>query len=77
MEGEKIFGSCKWKPNLPPKSKWDSHKHNHVNFSRPSVHTNIGKSHLQIERLYEVVCIIDGGVEVLEVLCEDGVWHIE
>jgi hypothetical protein len=51
MEGEEIFGSCKWKLNLPPKSKWDSHKHNHVNFSRPYVHTKIGKSHLQNENL--------------------------
>jgi hypothetical protein len=64
MEGEEIFGSCKWKPNMPPKSKWDSHKHNHVNFSRQYVHTKIGKSHLQIEQLF----IMKLCVSLIEVL---------
>jgi hypothetical protein len=64
MEGEEIFGSCKWKPNLPPKSKWDSHKHNHVNFSRPSVDTKIGKWHLQIERLF-IMKLCVSSMEVL------------
>jgi hypothetical protein len=37
--------------------------------------TKLGEKNPSIH--YEVVCIIDGGVEVLEVPCEDGEWHIE
>jgi hypothetical protein len=41
MGVEEIFGSYKWKANLAPRSKGDSHKHNRVNFSHPHVnHTS-------------------------------------
>jgi len=58
-------------------SKGDSHRHNLVNFSHPCVNTQTKKWHVQIEQpsfsanRYEVVDIIDGGVEVLEALCGD------
>ncbi len=39
MGGEKIFGSCKWKPDLLPCSEGDSHKHDRVNFSYTHVLT--------------------------------------
>jgi hypothetical protein len=84
MEGEKIFGSCKWKPNLLSRTEGDLHRYDHVNFSRPRVNTHIGKSHVQIEQpscnvnQYEVVDITNGSVEILEPLCKlDGMWHIE
>jgi hypothetical protein len=84
MEGEKIFGSCRWKPNLLPRSEGDSHRDDHVKFSHPHVNTHIGKSHVQIEKpscnvdQYEVVDITNGGVEFLESLCKlNGMWHIE
>jgi hypothetical protein len=35
MEGEEVFKSYKHGTNLPPKSKRDSHKHDHVNFFHP------------------------------------------
>jgi hypothetical protein len=68
MEGEDIFGSCKQKFDLPPKSKGHSHRHNSVNSFCPRVHIQIGKLHLQYEQpscsdnLYEVVDTIDGNV---------------
>jgi hypothetical protein len=37
LEGEEVFGSVKQKQNLPLKSKGNSHKHDHVNFSHPQV----------------------------------------
>jgi hypothetical protein len=82
MEGEKIFGSCKHKFDLPPRSKGDSHRHDCVNSFCPHVHTQIGKLHSQYEQpscsvnLYEVVNTIDGDVEVLEAPCGNGVWYI-
>ncbi len=75
MEGEEIFGFCKWKLDLPPKSKGDSHRHYHVNFFCPCVNTQIRKLHSQCEwpsysvELYEGVDTIDGNTEVLEVPC--------
>jgi hypothetical protein len=32
MEGEDIFGSCKWKENLTSRSKGNSHRHDGVRF---------------------------------------------
>jgi hypothetical protein len=34
LEGDEVFGSCKQGANLPPKSKGDLHKHDHVKFFR-------------------------------------------
>ncbi len=51
MEGEEIFGSYKQKVNLAPKSKMDSHKHNHVNISHLHVNHIIVKSSVDIEQL--------------------------
>jgi hypothetical protein len=68
MEGEKIFGSCKWKPNLLPKAKGDSHRHDHVNFSRPHVNTHIGKSHVQIEQLHVMLISMKWWISLMEVL---------
>jgi len=39
MERDEIFGFCKWKLDLLPRSKGDSHKHDCVEFSHPRVHT--------------------------------------
>jgi hypothetical protein len=60
------------KAKLTFKIKRDSHRHNHVN-------THNGKSHMQIEWPFcsvhhnEVANITNGGVEVLETPCGDGV----
>jgi hypothetical protein len=35
LKGEEMFGSCKWRMDLPPSSNMDSHQPNHVNFSMP------------------------------------------
>ncbi len=74
MEGEEIFGSCKWKANLAPISKGDSHKQDRVNFFQLRVNHAIAKSNVQIEQLGADQ--IHGIVEVFEVPCGDGVWHI-
>jgi len=75
MGVEEIFGSYKWKANLAPKSKGDSHRHNHVNFSHPHVNHTIARLSVEIEP--HGVDQIQGDVEVLETPCGDGVWHIE
>jgi len=68
---------------LPPRSKGDSHKHNHVNFSHPHVNTQTKKSHSKSKwpsysvDLYEVVDTIDGHVELFEVPREDAIWNIK
>jgi hypothetical protein len=46
-----------------------------VNFYHPHVNHAIAKSIVQIEQLG--ANLIDGGVEVLEAPCGDGIWHIE
>jgi len=74
MEGEEIFCSCKWKANLAPISKGDSHKQDYVNFFHPCVNHAIAKSNVQIEQLGANQ--IHGVVEVFEVPCGDGIWHI-
>jgi hypothetical protein len=80
---EEIFGSCKQKFDLLPRSKGDSHKHDHVNFSCPCVNTQIEKSHSKFEwpsysvDLYEVVDTINGHVKVFEAPYEDVIWNIE
>jgi hypothetical protein len=72
MEHEEIFGSSKWKAQLPPRLEGDSHKHVHLH-----VNTQIGKSLVQIKQLlnnndpYEYMDNIDGGVEVLEDQCKN------
>jgi hypothetical protein len=73
MEGEEIFGFCKQKVNLALRSKGDSHKHEHVNFSHPHVNHTIVSSNVNIEK--PVVDQIEKTVEVLEAPCGDGVWH--
>jgi hypothetical protein len=75
MGGEEIFGSCKWKANLAPRSERDYHRHNCVNFSHPHVNHKIAKSSVKIEQVG--VAQIQGDIEVLETPCGDGVWHIE
>ncbi len=49
MEGEEIFGSCKWKANLFIGLKGIQHRHHHVKFFRPRVNPRIAKSHEEIE----------------------------
>jgi len=71
MEGEEIFCSCKWKANLVPVSKGDSHKQDYVNFFHPCVTHAIVKSNVQIEQLGANQ--IHG---VVEVPCGDGIWRI-
>jgi hypothetical protein len=75
MEGEEIYGSCKQKANLAARLKGDSHKHDRVNFSHPCVSHTIVSPSVNIEEL--VVDQIEEDVEVFEVPCGDGVWHIE
>jgi hypothetical protein len=75
MEGEEIYGYCKQKANLAVGLKGDSHKHDRVNFSHPCVSHTIVSPSVNIEEL--VVDQIEEDVEVFEVPCGDGVWHIE
>ncbi len=45
MEGEEVFGSCKWKANLTLGLEGDSHRHNCMNFSHLHVsHTIVSSS---------------------------------
>jgi hypothetical protein len=37
LEDQEVFGSTKWRVNITPRSKGDSHKHDHVNFFRLKV----------------------------------------
>jgi hypothetical protein len=60
---------------LPQRLERDLHKHDYVNFYHPHVNHAIAKSNVQIEQ--PRANLIDGGVEVLEAPCEDGIWHIE
>ncbi len=46
-----------------------------MNFSHPHVNHAIARSNVQIKQLG--VDQIHGDVEILEVPCGDGVWHIE
>jgi hypothetical protein len=79
VEGEEIFGSCKWKLDLLVKSKGDSHRHDRVNFSRLRVNTQTKKLHLHCEwpsssvDLYKGVDTIHGDAKVLEAPCRDAV----
>jgi hypothetical protein len=75
MEGEEIFGSCEQKANLAARLEGDSHKHDRVNFSHPCVSHTIASPSVNIGEL--VAYQIEEDVDVLEVPCGDGVWHIE
>ncbi len=75
MEGEQIFGSCKWKVNLTLELECDSHRDDHVNFSHPHVNHIIVRLGVEIEQ--PGANQIQGDVEVLEGPCGDGVWHRE
>jgi hypothetical protein len=50
MEGEEVFGFCKHKVNLALRSKWDSHRHDRVNFFHFCVNHIIAKSGVEIEQ---------------------------
>jgi hypothetical protein len=75
MEGEEIFGSCKWKANLVLGSKGDSHRHDCVNFFHPHLNHIIARSGVESEQPRGNQ--IHGDVEVLETPGGDGIWHIE
>jgi hypothetical protein len=75
MEGEEIFGSYKRKADLTPRSQGDSHRHDHVNFSHPRVNHIIANSSVDVEQ--PIANQIQEDIEVLEIPCDDGVWHIE
>jgi hypothetical protein len=47
LEGEEIFGSTKWKLDLPPGDDGDSHRPNKVNFSQPRVQTRSRTTHTE------------------------------
>jgi len=76
LEGEEVFGSCKQGANLPPKSKGDLHKHDHINFSCLQVDTIstiiiVGThdgyfSHCW-NPLHEILLIMHNGGEVVKV----------
>jgi hypothetical protein len=72
MEGEEIFGFNKQKVNLAIRSKGNSHRHEHVNFSHHCVNHTIVSSSVNIELIVDQ---IEKDVEVLEAPCGDGVWH--
>ena len=44
LEGETIFGSAKWKLDLPPGDESDSHRHDRINYSVPRVGKGISLS---------------------------------
>jgi hypothetical protein len=75
MEGEEIFGSCKRKANLAPRSEGDSHRHDCANLFHHRVSHIIANSSVNIEK--PIANQIEEDVEVLEAPCRDGVWHIE
>ncbi len=64
LEGVEIFGSYKWKANLTPISKGDSHRHDYVNFFHPCVNHTIASSSVNIEEF--VVDQVEDNVEALE-----------
>ncbi len=51
MEGEEIFGFCKWNANLTPKLEGDSHRHNNVSFSHLCVNHTITKLGVKMSSL--------------------------
>jgi hypothetical protein len=51
MGVEEIFGSYKWNTNLAPRSKGDSHMHNHVNFSHLHVNHTIARLGVKLNNL--------------------------
>ncbi len=73
MEGEEIFGSCKWKVNLALGLECDSHRHDNVNFSHPHVNHTIARLGVEIEQFGANQ--IQEDVEVLEGPRGGGVWH--
>jgi hypothetical protein len=73
MEGEKIFGSYKWKVNLALELECDPNRHDHVNFSHPHVNHTIARLGVKIEQIGANQ--IQGDIEVLEAPCAHGIWH--
>jgi hypothetical protein len=79
LEGEEIFGSTKWKLDLPPGDDGDSHRPDKVNFSQPRVQTRSKTAHTEVARAS--VAGVDKDelphvTIVLESECDMSQWHI-
>ncbi len=85
LEGQEVFGSTKQRVNIASRSEGDSHKHDHVNFSRPRIkamssgfigsNIDVGKSNGIVRD--EAFVLIFQGLKVQECVYGDGVWRIE
>jgi len=86
LEGEATFGSAKRGANFLPSVDDESHKPNCINFSCPRVvilaYQPISVDNLSILGLPCVaqnmflICP-QGGIVVSEIMCGDGIWHID
>ncbi len=85
LEGQKVFGSTKWRANITPGLKGDSHMHDRVNFSRLRVNTtpsgfvgsNVDANKSNGIVRDEAFVLTFQGLKVQECVRGDGVWRIE
>jgi hypothetical protein len=85
LEGQEAFGSTNQRVDIAPGLEGNSHKHDHVNFSRLQVHAtssgfigsnvDVGKSS-GIARDEPFVLTFQA-LKVQECVCRDGVWKID
>jgi hypothetical protein len=85
LEGQKVFGSTKQKVDIALGSKGDSHKHDHVNFSRSRVNaTSSGFASSNVHTSKSNGIVRDEAfvlnfhrLKVQEHVCGDRVWIID
>jgi len=64
LEGEEVFGSYKWKPNMPLGCEYDSHCPNKVNFSHPCIQMRSKKASISIQNLNPIVLDVFPSVDI-------------
>jgi hypothetical protein len=79
LKGKEIFGSKKWKLDLPPSDEGNSHRLDKVNFSQPRVQTKSKTAHTEFAGALVVGADKDELPHVttaLESDCDMSQWHI-
>ncbi len=85
LEGQEVFGSTKQRVDITPRSEGNSHKHDHVNFSRRRFHatssgfigSNVDVSESNGNTRDEPFVLTCQGLKVQECACADSVWKID
>ncbi len=86
LEGEAMFGSAKCGANFSPSVDDESHKHDRINFSCPHVvvpacqpksvnNLSILGSPCVAQNMFLIRS--QSGIMVNEIMCGDGIWHID